>query len=130
MPHPSSKPKALITTNHLPWHHILGRPFDCIISHLLSLHEIKSNSSPCISCGSVKSHKLPFSTSTIKSKQPLELIYTDVWGLTPTRSFDGFSYYLIFVDHYTKYTWLYMLNNKSNVLILFPKFKSCCREFF
>lgn len=45
MPHPSFKPKAFITTNHPPWHHILGHPFG-IMRHLFFLHEIKSNSPP------------------------------------------------------------------------------------
>ena len=28
---------------------------------------------------------------------------------------NGFQYYVIFVDHYTRFTWLYLLHNKSEV---------------
>jgi hypothetical protein len=77
-----------------------------------------------------QSHKLPFSESSLKSSKPLELIYTDVWGPAPTRSLDDFSYYLVFVDHFSKYVWLYPLKNKSDVSFIFPKFKSVVEKFF
>lgn len=132
MPYPLSTPQALVTSTstHPPWHHILGHPLDRIMRHLLSIHKIKSKQLPCISCNSAKSHKLPFSTSSITSNKPLELVYTDVWGPSPIRSLDGFSYYLVFVDHFSKYIWLYPLKNKSDVSILFPKFKAVVEKFF
>lgn len=62
MPHPSSLPQALVITTYIPppWHHILGHPSDCILRDLLPSHKIKSQQQPCLSCNSVKSHKLPF----------------------------------------------------------------------
>ena len=38
-------------------------------------------------------------------------------------SIKGFQYYVIFIDHYSKYVWLYPLKHKSNVSVLFPNFK-------
>lgn len=49
-----------------------------------------------------KSHRLPFGISSLSSKGPLEILCSDVWGLAPYSSIDGFSYYVIFVDHFTK----------------------------
>jgi hypothetical protein len=43
---------------------------------------------------------------------------------------DGFQYYVIFVDHFTKYTWLYPLRLKSDVLNVFTKFKTVVEKFF
>ena len=132
MPHPSSLPQAFVTTTYIPppWHHILGHPSDRILRHLLPSHKIKSQQQPCLSCNSVKSHKLPFSISSIKTQKPLEIIYTDVWGPTHIKSLDGFSYYLLFVDHFTKYVWLYPLRNKSDVSTLFPTFKNLVENYF
>lgn len=62
------------------------------------------NKSFCDSCRCNESHKLPFGVSSLKSLCPLDLLYTDVWGPSPIRSIDGYSYYVIFVDHYTKYS--------------------------
>ena len=66
-----------------------------------------------------KSQLLPFGDSTLESKGPLDLIYTDVWGPSPINSADGFYYYVIFVDHFTKYVWLYPLCLKSDVFTIF-----------
>jgi hypothetical protein len=57
-------------------------------------------------------------------------LYTDVWGPSPNKSIDGYSYYLIIVDHFTKYIWFYPLKYKSDVSTIFPKFKSLVEKFF
>ena len=53
--------------------------------------------------------------SSLRSNSPLELIYSDVWGPLPIPSHDGFNYYVIFVDHYTKYIWLFPIKRKYDV---------------
>jgi len=133
MPHPSSTPTALITTSTStqPWHHILDHPSKRIMRHLSVHNKLQEPQDQfCVSCSSVKSHKLPFSSSSLISKQPLEIVYTDVWGPTPTRSLDGFLYYLVFVDHFSKYTWLFPLKNKSDVSFVFSQFKNVVEKFF
>ena len=126
----ASPPQAFTTTTAYPWHHILGHPSSQVLHHLTSSHQIKATTvSPCASCECSKSHKLPFKRSTLISSRPLELIYTDVWGPSPVRSIDGFLY-LVLVDHFTKYIWLYPLKNKSDVSIIFPKFKALVEKFF
>ncbi|RDX81496.1 hypothetical protein CR513_37820, partial [Mucuna pruriens] len=109
------------------WHHKLGHPSSKIIKHLTNSHHIPikiSSSTNCISCHCAKSHKLPFSYHSLSSKRPLKLIYSDVWDLAPVKSLDGFLYYLIFVDHYSKYVWLYQMKNKSHVFSIFIRFKA------
>ena len=91
------------------------------------LHQLSSFSYN--SCHINKSHKLPFSTSTITSSFPLDVIYSDLWTF-PVSSFDGCKYYVIFVDHYTKYIWFYPLSQKSDVQSTFSKFKSLVENYF
>ena len=43
---------------------------------------------------------------------------------------DGFRYYLICVDHFTKYVWLYPMYRKSDVSIIFPKFRAIVENYF
>ncbi|KAJ9542092.1 hypothetical protein OSB04_028598 [Centaurea solstitialis] len=76
----------------------------------------------CDSCSVNKSHKLPFGSTSFTATKPLQLVYTDVWGPTQ-KSIDGFSYYTIFVDFYSKYVWFYPIKKKSDVVQLFPTFK-------
>lgn len=52
--------------------------------------------------------------------QPLELIHLDVWGSTLITFFNGFNYFIFFIDDYSLFTWLYPLKNKSDV---FKQFK-------
>ena len=49
-----------------------------------------------------KSHKLPFTKSSITSSSPLAIIFSNVLT-SPVSTSDGFNYYVIFVDHYTMY---------------------------
>lgn len=67
-------------------------------------------------------HQLPFSTFKIIAKKPLELVYFDLWGPSPIVSIEGYRYYVIFVDAYTRYTWLYQLKRQSNALSTFVTF--------
>lgn len=60
---------------------------------------------------------------------PLDLIYTDVWTL-PTYSVDGYKYYVIFVDHYTRYVWFYPLKLKSQVIQVFVPFNNLVENKF
>ena len=114
------------------WHDRLGHPSTKILHQVIFQNNLSafSKSSFCDSYQCNKSHKLPFGKSSLKSRRPLDLIYTDVWGPSPIRSIDGFSYYIIFVDHFTKYSWLFPLAYKSDVFSIFPKFKVMVEKYF
>lgn len=57
-------------------------------------------------------------SKALPQKLPLELLYTDVWGPAPL-SIDGFRYYVLFVDHFTKDCCLFPLRLKSDVQTVF-----------
>ena len=76
-----------------------------------------------------KSHKLPFFSNTIASTKPLEYVYTDVW-MSLITSVDNFKYYVIFLDHYTRFTWLFPLKLKSQVHAVFIALKSLVENRF
>ena len=116
------------------WHHRLGHPHTKIFRCMLESNKLVSNipsdfSLSCHSCLCNKSRKLPFGVSSMSSSKPLDLIYSDVWGPTITSS-DGYRYYVIFVDHFTRYIWLYPLKNKSDVKDTFILFKNIVEKFF
>jgi hypothetical protein len=84
--------------------------------------------STCHDCLMAKSHKLPF-CSSFSTTCPLELEHSDVWGpsLTP---FNDFWYYVIFVDDFSRFTWIYFMKIKSEVPHLFSCFKSQVENLF
>jgi len=119
---------------HSAWHHRLGHPALSILQHVISKHGLDLSSSSlsklsCDACHCNKSHKLSFSTSTITSTRPLYIIFSDVWT-SPIISYDGFKYYVLFVDHFTKYIWLYPLKQKSHVNDIFIQFKAITEKHF
>ena len=96
-----------IKTTLFNWHHRLGHPALPILKHIISTHALDTTSSrmlqfSCNACHCNKSHKLSFSMSTLISTRPLQIIFSDVWT-SPILSSDGYKYYAIFIDHFTKY---------------------------
>ena len=68
--------------------------------------------------------QLPFPISHTVFLHPLKLVYTDIWGPTPIPSVNDARYYVHFLDAFSKYTWIFLLQSKSqisNVFIQFPK---------
>jgi histone deacetylase 1/2 len=80
----------------------------------------------CQSCPLGKSSRL----SVGPKKVPLELIFSDVWGPAPLFSSDGYLYFIIFVDAYTKYIWYYPIVAKSNVYSIFHQFQTLIERKF
>ncbi|KAK0574427.1 hypothetical protein LWI29_023559 [Acer saccharum] len=119
----------------LSWHCRLGHPSLPVLQNLISTRNLPipksaTSFSYCPACLCNKSHKLPFGTSTLVSNKPLEIIFTDVWGPAHVPSFDNFKYYVIFVDYFSKYTWLYPLKHKSDVPQVFRRFRLLVENFF
>lgn len=78
----------------------------------------------CEFCQYAKSRKLSFSSSDIVSTFPLERVHCDVWGPSPILSICGFKYYVVYIDDFFKYLWLFPLRCKSDVSSVFSKLKT------
>ncbi|CAA7017240.1 unnamed protein product [Microthlaspi erraticum] len=126
----SPSPKASLPS----WHSRLGHPSPPVLNKLVSQFSLPCSTSsktlsPCSHCLINKSHKLPFFTNTIVSSQPLQYIYSDVW-MSPIISTENFKYYLVLVDHHTRYTWMYPMKQKSQVRDIFIAFKALVENRF
>ena len=111
--------------NAQQWHAKLRHPTFHVLKHVLNKIRVSCSNFDLAfsdSCKLGKLHQLPFSSCPITATHPLELVYADVWGPTPILSIEGFRYYLILVDAYSRYSWLYPLKLKSNVLSTFIAF--------
>lgn len=108
---PSATALVASPTSSELWHQRLGHPNSSVLAVVLkqlSDFRMSSFSKICTSCTLAKSHKQPFSISTHVSNFPLELI-------SPIISSARFRYYLILIDDYSRYSWLYPLKQKSEV---------------
>jgi hypothetical protein len=88
------------------------------IPELKSTHE-----GICKGCALGKTIKKPFPSSNNRSKEILDLIHSYVCGPMPVRSLGGSLYYVIFIDDYSRKTWLYLLKSKDEVFNKFQEFK-------
>ncbi|KAL3648881.1 hypothetical protein CASFOL_005284 [Castilleja foliolosa] len=110
------------------WHRRLGHAsFDTIklLNKLgfLSVSSILPNPTPCSSCHLAKSKRLSFVSNTRRASHVLDIIHCDLWGPSPITSWDGYRYYAVFIDDFSKYSWLYPLRLKSDFFDAFVKFK-------
>jgi hypothetical protein len=78
----------------------------------------------CDACNKYKSHKLLSALSSNKTTNSLEIVNVDVWGPSPTTPEFENKYYVMFVDDYSRFSWLYACNTKSQVAIIFSGFKA------
>jgi hypothetical protein len=98
----------------------VGHPSDKILNLIFDFSKDFYNKCEAYKLG--KQTKLPFCDSNSKSNEIFELIHSDVWGPSPIDSYNGFKYYVIFVDDFSRATWLYLMKNKSEVFFSFSKF--------
>ncbi|KAJ9544289.1 hypothetical protein OSB04_023996 [Centaurea solstitialis] len=112
------------------WHNRLGHvAFETIsllnkLGHLF-LTSVLPKPSVCTSCELSKSHKLPFAINEKRSLHVLDMIHCDLWGPSPVMSTDGYLYYALFVDDFSRFTWFYPMKHKSDffqVLAAFLRF--------
>jgi transposase InsO family protein len=89
------------------------------IPELQSTHE-----GICKGCALGKNVKKSFSSSNNRSKEIQDLIHSDVCGPMLVKSLRGSLYYVIFIDDYSRKTWLYLLKTKDEVFSKFQEFKA------
>jgi len=78
--------------------------------------------SVCDACQQAKSHQLLYPKSVSQSTFPLQLIFSDVWGPAP-KSVSHYQYYVSFIDDFSKFTWIFLLKNRSDVFEVFLNFQ-------
>ncbi|KAM1494901.1 hypothetical protein ACFXTO_029686 [Malus domestica] len=75
----------------------------------------------CETCVMDKSHRASFPVSDSKATLPFDLIHSDVWG--PAKvTYNGFRWFVTFIDDCTRVTWVFLMKNKSDVPLLLQEF--------
>lgn len=116
------------------WHRRLGHANPRAIRTVLDICNITNGNKAefefCNACCLGKAHKLHAPPSESTYGAPFELVFTDLWGPAPYTSSNGYNYYIIFVDAYTRYTWLYFLKHKSDAFKAFTQFHTLIQTQF
>ena len=65
---------------------------------------------------------MPFNNSESISNSIFELIHSDVWGPSPVASIGGFRYFVVFIDDYSCYSWIFPMKSCSEILSIYSNF--------
>jgi hypothetical protein len=77
------------------------------------------------SCELGKQHRQSFPKGISKrATHKLELVHSDICGPMSTTSLSNNVYFILFVDDFSRMTWVYFLKTKSQALSMFRNFKS------
>ena len=129
----ASEVHHVTTPSSTRWHYRLGHPSSPIVNRVLRNHNLsytKDHSElVCDACLQAKSHQLPYPKSVSESSFPLQLIFSDVWGPAP-KSVGHYQYYVSFIDDFSKFTWIFLLKNRSDVYQVFLDFQKLVERQF
>ena len=76
----------------------------------------------CETCQFGKHSRKSFPKTAVRSERVLEIVHSDVCGPLQENSVGGNRYFVTFVDDYTRYTAVYFMAAKSEVLKYFKEF--------
>ena len=65
---------------------------------------------------------MPFNNSESISNSIFELIHSDVWGPSPVASIGGSRYFVIFIDDYSHYSWIFPMKSRFEILPIYNNF--------
>jgi len=106
----------------LLWHWRLGHPS---LQKIRSVIPVESSISSlgCEFCELGKHHRATFSSQVNScSCSAFELVHSNVWDISPMPFIKDFRYFLLFVDDFSRMTWLYLLKERSKVFSVIELF--------
>jgi len=67
----------------------------------------------CTTCIQAKQNQMIIKVKTYCTTMPFEVIHLDVCGPFSIPTDTGFHYYILFIDDYTQYTFVWVLPDKK-----------------
>ena len=129
--HPKSNKhqKVSHSDNTYLWHLRLGHINLDKINRLVKdgpLRKLNVGTLPvCESCLEGKMTKRPFSANGERSKEPLQLVHSDICDPLSVQARGGYEYFVTFIDDYSRYGYVYLVHKKFET---FGKFKEFMEE--
>ena len=84
----------------------------------------------CYVCPIAKFHRLSFPSVNNVSDKPFDLIHCDIWGPYKHSTYDNNCYFLTIVDDCSRFTWIFLLKNKSEAPTVIMRFFAMVKTQF
>lgn len=102
---------ATTSVSFAQWHYRLDHMCESRLSKLICSGD---TSLPCMGCKLVNQLQFPYSSSQTVSTWPFDFINYDVWGLALFVSKVGHCCYVIFIDGFFRFTWVFLRFTSSS----------------
>ena len=128
---------VIVNTPNEVWHKCLGHPNSIVLSHMLNSGLLgnkeqvsKKFSFNCSVCKLCKSKTISFSSHGSRAEKCFDIMHSDVWVISPVISHAQYKYFVTFINDFKRYTWVYFLWSKSEVLSIFQTFVAYVKTQF
>lgn len=89
------------------------------------LSKVQEQKDICEGCAKRKHAREKFSKGNAwRAHYPLQLVHSDICGLMQTKSLGKSSYFITFIDDYSRKCWVYFLKTKDKAFDTFKRFKA------
>ena len=108
------------------WHNRLGhlsfKRLECLQGQLNCDASTMNKVGPCYVCPLAKQRRLSFVAHNNMAENAFDVIHCDIWGPHHIASYTNHRYFLTLVDDFSRFTWVYLLQHKSDVATVIPRF--------
>jgi len=104
------------------WHKRLGHPSKSVFDLIPVVMTNTNAHKPCEICPLAKQTRFKFPVSDSHSTAIFQLIHIDVWGPYKVPTYDKKHYFVTIVDDHSRYTWLCLVQHKSEVIVVLKDF--------
>lgn len=135
---PLDMSKSLVAESNIDnnlWHKRLGHLSKGYMEKLCTMVDgicldNKNNNENCEVCVISKQTRVPHKNERIRAKRPLELIHSDICGPITPQTFNEKRYFISFIDDYSHFAQIKLMQNKSEAFQCFQEYVSEAETHF
>lgn len=120
----------LLSDSSVLWHKRMGHALVEVLKRHAALSHLKYEDHECIVCPLAKLTKLSFQPSISRSKDPFSLLHCDIWGPYRVPTYNNKRFFVTIVDDYSGFTWLFLIQFKSEVIVVLRDFLTRIQNLF